>query len=240
MSKNRKILLMIVLLITILAASIITAAGSNPWFLLGKNSLKYEKDRDVIIAKVGNTKITKEDIEMQILFNKFQKEVLNRKLSELQNSNLNINSFLSVDVSRKDILNKLIDEAILYEEAQRQGLNVTYDDAKKFMENTRYIMNAIAKGELKCENQKEAMEEIYNFKAYIKGLGMSEDEYWNEIIVYYQKILSIGNLKNKIISPMSEKDKNDINKVNEFFEKYKNELRKKYKIEILDGKFLQQ
>jgi len=69
---------------------------------------------------------------------------------------------------------------------------------------------------------------------------MSEDEYWNEIIVYYQKILSIGNLKNKIISAMSEKDKNDINKVNEFFEKYKNELGKKYKIEILDGKFLQQ
>ncbi|WP_029687835.1 hypothetical protein [Thermoanaerobacter sp. A7A] len=69
---------------------------------------------------------------------------------------------------------------------------------------------------------------------------MSEDEYWNEIIVYYQKILSIGNLKNKIISAMSEKDKNDINKVNEFFEKYKNELRKKYKIEILNGKFLQQ
>lgn len=232
MIKKKNIIIILTIIMALLVASILVAQSSNSWFLLGNNISKLKNDSTVVVAKVGDMEITKRDVKTQMLFKKFQNDILNENTSELQSNN---NTLSTQSVTKEDVLNDLINNDILYEEAQKEGLSISYDEAKKFMENTRDTMNAIISGKLKCANQKEAIDDINNFKEYIKGLGMSEDEYWNQSIKDYQRVLTVAKLKNKIISTMPENDRKDIDKINKYFDQYKNTLRNSYKVEIFDN-----
>ncbi|MGB9814159.1 MAG: SurA N-terminal domain-containing protein [Thermovenabulum sp.] len=193
-----------------------------------KNNINKE-----VIAKINGKEITQNDFNIALLFEQ-QKYKYQVQKYEDQKQFDDGNIFIPVPqkLSPQQILERLIDNEVLYQEAKSQGLEVSYAEAKEYMEETRKITNEILAGKLQVADREEFLKTENNLRQYIKGLGISEDEYWNQLIPIYQKYLSIGKLKAKILSSMPENDKKDPEKAHLYFEQYKNNLRKKYKIEI--------
>ena len=83
-------------------------------------------------------------------------------------------------------------------------------------------------------NDKQAYEKMQN---YIKGLGISEDEYWKSVEPIYEKLLIIGKLKNSYLKEEFMKSNKNISKKDleekfrDYYEEYKANLLKNSKVE---------
>lgn len=135
--------------------------------------LRNTNDSSKAVAKVNSKTITKNDIE-------------NTKL------------FRQDNLSDQQILDLLIKNELIKEEATNLGANVTLDEAKQEALKQRNICETLASN----EDKNEVLE-------IIKGLGLTVDEYWNEYVPKeYQKVMTINRVKNIIAAKALEMNMN--------------------------------
>lgn len=131
-------------------------------------------------------------------------------------------------LSDKEILDMLIDKEVVYIEALKNNISVSDSFVDESINSSK---------ELVTQNQSE-----YNqLKDYISGLGITEEQYWENAKPAYKKALMWGQYKKILKKAYAEKnnikDQNELN--NQFEEYYKNnikELKSKSKIEYYNIK----
>lgn len=127
-------------------------------------------------------------------------------------------------LSDEQIKAEFIKEAVSEQEADKQKLNVTEDEAKRFADEMKQAV---------AEAQDSQTQQF--LKDYIAALGITEDEYWNQYAIpAYQQALKIGKLKQKIFD--AEKVKNasiSDSELNEVWEKQQQKLVTEANIESL-------
>lgn len=205
------------------------------WFQLGREKTESLNDNQVV-AKVNDIEILRSDLDHIIKMEKLKFEYQKQKYEEAKQSlgedihNTNIAPPQELDPDH--ILDRLIENEILYQEAKAQNLDISYEEAQKYANKMRKTQRQIMSGELTVSN----IEEYYKIQEmtdqYIKGMDITENDYWDMAVPIYQKTLSIGNLKATIISSM-RKDSNDKNP-DKHFEEYIQNVKNQYKIQILN------
>lgn len=81
-------------------------------------------------------------------------------------------------LSDSEILNKIIERQVIYKSAQIDGITVTDEE----------LSNAIQK----AKDTIKSYDEQYNsFQVYIKGLNMTEDQYWESVKPVYKKSIDM-------------------------------------------------
>jgi hypothetical protein len=134
------------------------------------------------------------------------------------------------NLSYEECLNKVIENRVLFKEAEKEKLIPTDKEVKKSVE--------CAKGFL--EN-KATQEDRDVFNALIKGLGMSSEEYWNSIgIKAYREVIAISNIKSKLLkeaatnlSENSIKAKERQDKLNQKLNELLSNLKSRHNVKIL-------
>ncbi|WP_026487386.1 SurA N-terminal domain-containing protein [Caldanaerobius polysaccharolyticus] len=226
MIKRRFFLILILTFTLILLLGAFVIRG-NLWYLTGQEISKIKNSNvdDEVIAKVGDTNITKKDLYIALALDKLRYEEQKKNIELFKQHGVEIQKPLDA----YQMLNKIIDNELLYQEAKRLGCSVSYEEAKKFMENVRKTDNEVLMGNIKLseENKKNVIDSINNNKQFIKGLGISESEYWQQIIKQYQKALSISKLRERILYQMPAEDRKIPEKVASYFDNYKKQLREK-------------
>lgn len=210
----------------------LTSLAVNDIYLLGQKvkDIKTGTNNDVV-AEVNGEKITKENFEMAKALQNDMYTKQQQRVTEAKNQGITLPS--PVKKTDTNVLNDLIENRILYLEAQMQGVSISYDGAKKIMEAERKMMLDAVTGKVKYSNMDEVKSQYEDLQQYIKGLGMTEDQYWTSTIPQYQESASIANLKKKIISSMSSEDRKNFNTADAYFNQYyKDILKTKYEIKI--------
>lgn len=186
-------LLLIIALIIIPITSLVIANNYSSQY---KNKikivkeLKTSKDSSKLIAEVNGIQIRENDIKA-------------------------IKVMSDANVSEEEILNMLIDQQLLLEEAKRQNLEPTPEEIQAAVDEARETYNKYA-------SEKDKMD----IQAVIEGLGLSEKEYWeNYIPSKYKEILTAGKLRTKIRKDVEKNIKNP----NDIYSKYREELNKTIK-----------
>jgi len=172
------------------------------------DAAKNANDNDkTIVAIVNGKKIYKETIDFLA-----SGEDLSQKNSISAIGDSNSNS------DKNSILQNQIRNIVVLSEAERLGLEASYEDAKKYtIENYELI--------------KQIGGETYEIiKDYIEEMNLTEEEYLEKCTQTNQKMITRGNLYEHFI-----KDKTGTNEeLLEQYEEYVNELIKKADIEYIE------
>lgn len=202
MKRKMRFLLIIALIIISITSLVIANNYSSPYKNKIKivKELKTSKDSSKLIAEVNGRQIRENDIKA-------------------------IKVMSDANMSEEEILNMLIDQQLLLEEAKRQNLEPTPEEIQAAVDEARETYNKYA-------SEKDKMD----IQAVIEGLGLSEKEYWeNYVPSKYKEMLTAGKLRTKIRKDVEKniKNPNDINsKYREELNKTIKELRKKAEIKI--------
>jgi|LSQX01.1.fsa_nt_gb hypothetical protein len=132
-----------------------------------------------------------------------------------------INDFFNMHVSEEEILQQTIRNKLLLKEAEKRNIKIDLAQAKEYAKLERESLE-------KDPEQKEIRQ------AYIKGLGLTEDEYWDEYTVEeVHRMLTVAELYKEIVN---EKTTDDITEAerNKIIAEYEQKLLENVNLEILD------
>jgi hypothetical protein len=87
-----------------------------------------------------------------------------------------------VDTTEQEILSRLIETELDYQEALRQGLGVSKEEAT--------AKAAFARANVRYDQTTARIIDTIIF-----ALGMTEDEYWAFVAQEYQRLMSVANLR---------------------------------------------
>jgi hypothetical protein len=172
----------------------------------------YGSKEQHVAVKVGSNNITKEKIEEQ-------KEVLELIRNEA--------------VSYEEVVKNIASNLLLLEEAKRNNIEITFEEALKLSLEEKKIFD---------DPNRTPKDQKIAIKEYIKALGISEEEYWNDYHVKEnQKYYTIEAL-NKLVTEKAVKEgklrsaKNDNTvEIQQYLDRYKDDLYKNAKKEIVDN-----
>ncbi len=122
---------------------------------------------------------------------------------------LSLNSGVESKLSDEQILDKLVDRQVVYNQAVKEGMTASEAEVDSGVKAARETM--------------EADSETYAaFREYVKGLGLTEEAYWESVRPAYRKALTCGKYKkaqkDKYIKDNKEKAISDLN--SEFLKYY--------------------
>lgn len=203
---KRKITIALVIVISILVFSAVGYAAiqnNTVAKLLGiEQSKALSSAGNDIVATVDGEKITKKGFDTYKLF---------------------LNSNEGNKLSDQQILDKILDRQVVYNQAIKEGMTASDEEVNSAIKS--------AQEAIKLDNkQYEA------FKEYISGLNLSEDEYWESVKPAYKKALTCGKYKNVLKGKYKEENKiQDAKELNSKFPDFYNqkvyELKSKIKVE---------
>ena len=100
-----------------------------------------------------------------------------------------------IKISDEEAYNEIIRAVVLSQEAERRGIIVSEEEAKKYLQETRDLLF-----DDKNNPREESKENVQKLMDYLKGVDMSVDEYFNDplIIKDYQRIAQIGFLEKQL------------------------------------------
>jgi hypothetical protein len=207
---KRNVIIGIVLILTI-ATSIIYVGVNDDEFGMKeqgkKTRLLLEGKNDKNIAKIYTEKNYKNNII--ITENQLDSYVINLEFTTKQK------------VDKAAALKELIEYKSLYLLACEEGYEVNDDAIKKQISQTRDAINSSDEDKLILKN-------------YLSGIGISEEEYFEQLFDKYKVNLTIGNYKNnKLKKELTELEPNLIGK--DFTEDFNNKL-DTYMDKMLDEK----
>ncbi len=131
--------------------------------------------------------------------------------------------------SEKDIIEAAIRHEILYQEAINQGIDVDFDEAQKYTEQLKQAFLA--------DEEDPFAVDLFE---YISGLGLTVDEYFEQMIPMYQETMHVGLLRQKIYDEVEWESDNKLSssELNQeqikAFNKFYNTLRENAVVEIKD------
>ena len=176
--KRTKIIAVIALVVIILAAGIGVVAKqaidkkNEDFFSTAK---KYKEDKTVV-AVVNNDKIYQYQIDMQLAA---------QKLSQTNMAEAGGDPTLITQRTEDEILDELIRNTVILQEAKKQKLTAKYSESKKYQEEQLSIVKAADD------------EQTRFFEQYIDEMGWTEKEYLNQVSLQWQKVMTRTNLYNK-------------------------------------------
>jgi hypothetical protein len=134
----------------------------------------------------------------------------------------------SEKLTDKQVLDILVEKDLLFQEAQKEGVALSLQEAKQYASEQREIIESSG------EEGKKAMDEI------TKKLGVDYEKYWKDDAPKgYMRAISQSNMKNKIKKEIQKKilesysglNNEDVEKLfNEMYAKKIEELKEKYKV----------
>lgn len=132
----------------------------------------------------------------------------------------NIDSDIDVD----EVIDKEISKQCLYRAACDKGFEISNDEARKIAKEQRASVND--------------SDEYNQVKEFIRGAGMTEDEYWDSMIIQYKMSESINNYLSYVeSSELKDCEKLDTedyqNKILQIDKKIRQKAIKKYKRSIV-------
>jgi|GEM_PF-1303842 len=134
------------------------------------------------------------------------------------------------DYGDEELLDKLIEKKLMYSEAVAEGFTVTDDEIEAAIEDAKSLLVL------------EENIEQYNFlKQYIEGLGITEEQYWTEIVKpIYRETFTINKLTERLRANY-DKENSSIDSqstdggFSDYLSKYKEDLVDKANIQILES-----
>lgn len=200
MKKYKSIIIVgLVSLILILTSTMVLANNENQIseFFKGKEEKLEQASNDNIVVTSEDFKITEKDyIDYK------ENLVLVHKLNDI-----------SFSLQAEDIINRMIEEELLYSQAQKQDIKITDDEIKEYALQTKKAVE---------ENSTPALNTIHIELA--KKLNVSPDEYFThpDVLKQYERMLLVG----KFVEQLFDEEKlND----NYTLEDFKKELRENSK-----------
>ncbi|MFJ7918631.1 hypothetical protein ACIQ6U_02595 [Lysinibacillus fusiformis] len=146
---------------------------------------KYVKNYKSVQSKKSSNIINEKKFAEQYFFKKYLTSV---RLSDSE--------------AKKLAFEKVIEEKALIEKAKNENLLALEVEAKKMSDDVRNLL---------INEPEENKEVIDNVKDVINGLGITEDEYYNEFLMEsYITSISIDNLFNKVTEGYNEAAKEQI------------------------------
>lgn len=124
------------------------------------------------------------------------------------------------NITDKDVFDKLIERQLLFDEAVKNGVSISDEKVAEIIEYTKKAVHSNPT-------------EYDRLKNYLKGLGVSEDEYWQQSTPTYKKMLIMGEYKNNHLKKAFEESNNITNKseleqkFKQYYEQYINDLKSK-------------
>ena len=165
------------------------------------NSSSTAKD----LAKVGSVKINAKDVE-------------NYKINmKLQQAYIEISGASEVvpQMTDKEVLDKLIENAALYLEAEKLGLVVPEKTVNDYIASMKKAFIV------------DKSKELNLLRDYVDGLGITLNEYIDNIKPLYIKLMSVGRLRSVLVGESNSLDEsvskwNDVKK--EIAQKYQSQV----------------
>jgi len=221
MLNRKKYLILTILLIILTITSLAAYAAKDVlWENAGKDIKKINEDpnKDSVVALVYGNGITKKEIT--------KKDVESKK------------AFLTLQgekPSANEILDAIAYDKIVVQESKKRNLYPSRKETIDYMEKLRNIQEEAIK------NGAETDETYEEWKDYLAGRGMTEDEFWesDEAIAGYQNSLAIAKLRSVLQEEWGFTPEKfmEPQKTNEFEEKFQNSITKnvkQVKKEIID------
>jgi|GEM_PF-6694529 len=119
-----------------------------------------------------------------------------------------LNSNGESKLSDKQILDKIIDRQVVYNQAVKEGMTASESEVDSAVKAAQEAIKSESK-------QYEA------FKDYISGLNLTEEAYWESVRPAYKKALTCGKYKNSLKAKFKEDNKGKaISDLNAEFSKY--------------------
>lgn len=205
-------------------------------FEAGKAIKAATADKGKVIALVDNEPIYESSINGAKISNKYaydsglaslekDKDKIGQEQYDLMKSKLKLKS-------DKEILDGLIGNRVLINEAKKLSITATNEEAMEQIENTeKQIKGSMSSGT--DETMQKSTEFWNNYLETIRGYGYSYEEYKNGPLLEGTKtLIMIDKLyKNFLESIPADKKTNSVYAKSEF-EKYKNDLVEKAKVEM--------
>ncbi len=114
-------------------------------------------------------------------------------------------------LSDKDILNKIVESHVVYTQAVKEGFHVSDQQVEAAIKSSQETLK-------KDSKQYEA------FKEYIRGLNMSENEYWESVKPAYKKTLMRGAYKNALKEKFKKDKLENNDELNTNFSEYYSQI----------------
>ncbi|TZE82312.1 SurA N-terminal domain-containing protein [Calorimonas adulescens] len=229
--KRKTIVFMIVIAVVLITA--VAVWGINEWLYTGQKVKEISQNKSTeVVARVGNVEITKNDVDQMMVLYDLQEVQYQKTADETKNKGVPVPPKPSWDAD--SALQKMIDDELLYQEAKSKGYEVSMEEAQKYADQTRETIQKIVDGEIDTPNRDEMIAAYDNLKEFIKGMGMTEDEYWQPLVPEYQKALAIGKLRKEILSSIPAEKRIDTEYIDSYMKSYIDKLKSKYKVEIIN------
>lgn len=225
LKKTGTIIVMAVVAVPLLAFfAINTGFAESMWSYIGEQAASIrEQKNDVAIAAVGDTRITQNDLDLAMLMREQAYELQSKEIDGFQN-------MMPEQPTKKKVLDSLIENEILYQEAVKRGCSVSLDEAKKYLEDNKKIYDEISNGKLTPDNKDMTIDVCKVTEDFATGMGMTMEEYMEYFAPTVQKQLSIAKLKQLILQSAPADVRSNPQKAEEYFNKQKEEIKKNYNV----------
>lgn len=176
MTKKATLLSVIVIVAVILGIGVVAKQAidkkNEDFFSTAK---KYKEDKTVV-AVVNNDKIYQYQIDIQLAA---------QKLSQTNMAEAGGDPTLITIRTEEEILDELIRNTVILQEAKKQKLTAKYSESKKYQEEQLSIVKAADD------------EQTRFFEQYIDEMCWTEKEYLKQVSLQWQKVMTRTNLYNK-------------------------------------------
>lgn len=212
MKRSKKSMIALLLFMAITLSLSLSANAGDP--ISSKITEVQDRVADIsnideqILAQVGDSAITNIDVL------KYQ------AYSEIQIDTVALNGVSSSIPSEDDILKELLTEELFLQLAKERGVDATLEEGRKEAQKNREILEA----------QPQQIRDIQ--EKLIKGIGVSEEEYWTEIAPEeYQKFISAQNLTTLLVEEGALKfNEADVNAFATELKEFKRDLYENYRL----------
>lgn len=203
--RSRNLIIVMILILSIVASYGVVNAVSKAR-QLGLESKKINSSSTAKdLAKVGSVKINAKDVE-------------NYKINmKLQQAYIEISGASEVvpQMTDKEVLDKLIENAALYLEAEKLGLVVPEKTVNDYIASMKKAFIV------------DKSKELNLLRDYVDGLGITLNEYIDNIKPLYIKLMSVGRLRSVLVGESNSLDEsvskwNDVKK--EIAQKYQSQV----------------
>lgn len=123
----------------------------------------------------------------------------------------------------KEVLDMIVERQLLHKQAEKEGITISDEQ----------LNNAIEKMKQDLHNDTQSYSD---FKDYIAGLNITEEQYWEQSKPVYKKALAVGQLKSRLKQQYEAEHKSEDAQVveknfGEFYKSYVSDLKQKVKID---------
>lgn len=194
--KKRTVIIVCVLILVLLGSVTVLAIGvvRDPAFLNFFNKSKELRTNDVVLVKVNGEEIYESEVETEQEFSKLSYSLALSQIDDMEIDESTKfflkNQQKEMLKTKEEIIDNIIRDILLLQEAKRQGVTISLEEARRFAVEQYTILKELAATSGSSVDKKN-----YEFiLLYMKEMNMTEEQYIDSTVEKYRKILIINKL----------------------------------------------